>query len=148
MVPTLDLRLRGGRGRNRARSRALLHVAPRIGGRSRLQDAEFDELRTEFVADVHDARGRFFEVEPHLLDGVAGPAAHARGGVLVIGARFFASGSGSSAAAPARSGRTGGDPILRFVRQVGDHAFLEEDRRDQPRFAVLPRAWPFSLENG
>ena len=56
-----------------------------IGRGSGRQDAESDELRMELVADVHRLHGCVFEVQPHPRDGVAGPAAHARGGVLVVG---------------------------------------------------------------
>src|SRR5437016_276324 len=62
-----------------------LTTLERIGrGRGR-QDAEPDELRTELVADVHRLHGCVFEVQPHLRDGVTGPAAHAGGGILVVG---------------------------------------------------------------
>src|SRR4030095_3465856 len=104
----------------------------RVRRRSRRHDAEPDELRTEFVADVHDLRWRFFEVEPHLLDGVVGPPAHAGGGILVVGARFFASRTGRLLLRRLRGAwrRLAAGLILRRLLQVTNHAFLEEDRRD------------------
>ena len=56
-----------------------------IGCGNRTQDAEPDELRTEFVADVHGLSGCVFEVQPHLRNGVVGPAPHAGGRELVVG---------------------------------------------------------------
>src|SRR5687768_16510934 len=53
-------------------------------GARRVHHAELDQLRVEFITDVHGLRRRIFEVHRHLRDDVAGAAAHPRRCVLVL----------------------------------------------------------------
>src|SRR6266850_4618084 len=87
-------------GETRLEAARALTTLQGIGCGSRRQDAKRDELRTEFVADVHRLGGCAFEVQPHLRDGVIGRAAHAGSRELVVGA--FAVGRGSLLFRPRR----------------------------------------------
>jgi len=111
-------------------------------------------LRTEFVADVHDLRGRFFKVAPHLLDGVVGPPAHAGGGILVVGARFFASRTGRLLLSARASMLEMGPPKPLFrVRAAGrygiarDGRFLVREGSSNPSVTVILN-WFQQLKGG
>jgi hypothetical protein len=96
----------------------------------------------ELVAMFTTVRG-VLEVEPHLLDSMAGPATHPGGACIFVGARFLASRPGSLLRRRRRR-RTGLRLALRAHPSTSQAFYrttrsLKNTAEIMPRFAVLPR---------
>ena len=109
-------------------ARAFATLQP-ISRRSGRQDTEPDELRTELVADVHHLRRGVLQIQPHLRDGMACPAAHP-GRRVFVGSVSLLGGRGSPLSGTRRRRRRAVGGIVRRFGNDDACALLEEGSGD------------------